>query len=280
MAGTLVTFHAHPDDECISTGGSIAKAAAEGHRVVLVVATRGEQGEVGEDVLRDGESLTERRVSETMRAAEILGIDRVEFLGYEDSGMIGTPENDAPTSFWSADVDEAAERLAAILRDEGAEVLTIYDEQGGYGHPDHIQVHRVGARAGELAETPRVYEATINRDEVKRFMRERLDGAMAEGVQVPPDFEDPESVTIGVPEDEITTTVDATEHAGAKRAALSAHSSQVDETSWFLAMPEEVFGRVFGVEWFIRRGAPPGLTETSLFPDATATGATSGVRSP
>jgi LmbE family N-acetylglucosaminyl deacetylase len=269
MAGTLVTFHAHPDDECIATGGVIAKSAAEGHRVVLVVATRGENGEVDEGVLRDGESLMERRVVETMRAAEILGIARVEFLGYEDSGMMGTPENDVPTSFWSADVDEAAERLATIIVEEDAEVLTVYDENGNYGHPDHIQVHRVGIRAAELAGTPRVYEATVNRDEVKRFMRERLEAGpeLADGVPVPDDFEDPEQVTMGVPEDEITTTVDVTRYVGTKRTALAAHASQVDETSWFLAMPEEIFGQVFGVEWFIRRDAPSGVAETSLFPD-------------
>jgi LmbE family N-acetylglucosaminyl deacetylase len=144
---TLVAFHAHPDDECIATGGVMAKAAEEGHRVVLVVATRGEHGEVADGFLADGETLAERRVQETHASAAALGVHRVEFLGYVDSGMMGTPENDLPGSFWTADVDEAAERLAAILREEGADVLTCYDEIGGYGHPDHIQVHRVGLRA-------------------------------------------------------------------------------------------------------------------------------------
>src|SRR4051794_23845647 len=152
---TLVCFHAHPDDECIATGGVMAKAAKDGHRVVLVVATRGEHGEVDEGVLDVGEELWQRRVQETHAAAEILGAQRVEFLGYVDSGMMGTPENDKPGSFWTADVEEAAERLAMILRDENADVVTIYDEHGGYGHPDHIQVHRVGRRAAEIAGTPR-----------------------------------------------------------------------------------------------------------------------------
>src|SRR5580765_7909409 len=113
---TLVFFHAHPDDECIATGGTMAKAAAAGHRVVLVVATRGEHGEVAEGFLDDGEELWHRRVRETQAAAEILGAHRVEFLGYVDSGMMGTPENQAPESFWQADVEEAAGKLAAILR--------------------------------------------------------------------------------------------------------------------------------------------------------------------
>jgi LmbE family N-acetylglucosaminyl deacetylase len=165
---TLVSFHAHPDDECIACGGIIRKAAEEGHRVVLVVATRGEQGEVPEGFLNPGEELWQRRVAETHASAEILGAQRVEFLGYTDSGMMGTPANDAPGSFWTAPVDEAAKKLAALLEEERAEVVTCYDEHGGYGHPDHIQVHRVGLRAAELAGTERVFQATINRDHILR----------------------------------------------------------------------------------------------------------------
>ena len=152
---TLVSFHAHPDDECIACGGVIRKAADAGHRVVLVVATRGEQGEIPEGLLADGEELWQRRVAETQASADILGAQRVEFLGYRDSGMMGTPANNQPGSFWTTPVDEAAERLAKLLRAEQADVLTCYDHNGGYGHPDHIQVHRVGMRAAELASTAR-----------------------------------------------------------------------------------------------------------------------------
>ncbi|MEO7428714.1 MAG: PIG-L family deacetylase, partial [Acidimicrobiales bacterium] len=144
---TLVSFQAHPDDESIGAGGMLAKAAAAGHRTVLVFATRGEHGEVDEGFLDAGETLGERRTKECLRSAEILGVQRVEFLGYVDSGMIGTPENDLAGSFWTAPVDEAAKRLADILIDEGADIVTVYDSDGGYGHPDHIQVHRVGVRA-------------------------------------------------------------------------------------------------------------------------------------
>src|SRR3954468_6568184 len=167
---TLVSFHAHPDDEAIPTAGTLAKAAKDGHRVVLVFATKGEHGEVAEDFLDEGETLAERRVQEPHRSAEILGAQRTEFLGYVDSGMMGTPENDAPDSFWQADVGEAAERLAAILREEHADVITVYDDYGNYGHPDHIQVHRVGVRAAELAGTPEVYELTMNRTEMQRML--------------------------------------------------------------------------------------------------------------
>ena len=172
LMATLVSFHAHPDDEAIPTGGALAKAADAGHRVVIVFATRGEHGEVAEDFLDEGEALWQRRVLECQRSAEVLGAARVEFLGFVDSGMMGTPENDAPDSFWQADVDEAAKRLAAILEEERADVLTVYDDHGIYGHPDHIQVHRVGVRAAELAGTPRVYEATVNRDADQRGMEQ------------------------------------------------------------------------------------------------------------
>ena len=144
-------FHAHPDDESIATAGTLARAAAAGHRVVLVFATRGELGEPVPGVLEPGEQLAMRRSAECYASAAVLGAKRVEFLGYTDSGMMGEPSNDAPYCFWQADVEHAARRLAVILDEEEPDVLTIYDDNGGYGHPDHIQVHRVGRRAAELA---------------------------------------------------------------------------------------------------------------------------------
>jgi LmbE family N-acetylglucosaminyl deacetylase len=263
VAYTLVTFHAHPDDEAITTGGVMAKAKADGHRVVLVVATKGELGEVAEDVLAPGEDLASRRVEETHAAAKVLGVDRVEFLGFRDSGMMGEATNDDPACFWAADVDEAAGRLAAILDEEHADVLTIYDERGNYGHPDHIQVHRVGARAGELARTPQVYEATTNHDHLVRLMKERGDelAAMPDDVDRP----DPEEMDLGMPEAVLTTAVDVRDFTDLKRAAMAAHSSQIPENSFFLQMPAHAFREAFGTEWFIRHGAEPGIRESSLF---------------
>jgi LmbE family N-acetylglucosaminyl deacetylase len=256
---TLVTFHAHPDDEAIACGGTMARAAAEGHRVVLVVATRGELGEVDEGVLGPGEALADRRVAETMAAARILGVHRVEFLGYRDSGMIGTPENDDPSSFWQADLDEAAGRLAAILADEEAEVLTVYDDHGNYGHPDHIQVHRVGVRAAELAGTRRVYENTADRDFFIDFMAKAGEaGHLGDLEELPGDLDMSE---LGSPADLITTTVDVTGFLDQKRRAMAAHASQIAETSFFLAMPPPVFATLWGREWFIRRGAPASIRE-------------------
>jgi len=258
---TLVTFHAHPDDESIATGGVMAKAADDGHRVVLVVATRGEHGEVADGFLDPGEALWQRRVEETKACAAILGVARVEFLGYVDSGMIGTPENDLRESFWQADVEAAAARLAAILTEEGADVLTVYDEAGVYGHPDHIQVHRVGVRAATLAGTPKVYMSTINRDHLRRS----FDRAATEGASLPEEINPEDFEHLGVPEHRVTTTVDVRPWLARKRAAMAAHASQISETSFFLSMDPADFDTGFGQEWFIRVGASPGLAETDLF---------------
>jgi LmbE family N-acetylglucosaminyl deacetylase len=262
----LLTFHAHPDDEAIATSGVMAQAVARGHRVVLVVATKGEHAGVGHALLEEGESMSDRRVAETFAAAEIIGCHRVEFLGYLDSGMAGTPENDAPGSFWSADVEEAARRLADILVEENVDAVTAYDPHGTYGHPDHIQVHRVGIRAAELAHTPSVFEATINRDHVLRLLKARGDTSLPGDIEVP-DIPDPESFDLGLPESQITTMVDVREYIGVKRAAMAAHASQIDEASWFLQLPPEAFAEAFGYEWFVRRGAPLGTKESSLFDD-------------
>ena len=263
VMATLVTFHAHPDDEAIACGGTMARAAAEGHRVVLVVATRGEHGEVEAGFLPPGTSLADHRVVETEAAAKVLGVARVASLGYEDSGMIGTPENEAPAAFWQADIEAAATRLAAILTEEDADVLTVYDDHGGYGHPDHIQVHRVGIRAADLAGTPRVYESTVDRDYILALRAQAAESGEGFG----PDGEGPELDwnELGSPRHMITTTVDVTGYLDQKRDAMAAHASQIGPESFFLNMTPEVFAVTWGTEWFIRRGVPAGTAEDWLF---------------
>ncbi len=260
---TLVAFHAHPDDECLTTGGTIAKAVDDGHRVVVVYATRGEVGEVPDGLLAPGEALVDRRHDEVMRSTRALGVHRVEFLGYRDSGMQGTADNDDPTSFWQADVDEAAGRLAAILRDERADVLLAYDENGNYGHPDHVQVHRVGVRAAELARTPQVLEATVNRDSIRTFIEIMVASGEATWDDVP-DLDDPDLV-FGMPDEVITTRVDVRPWADRKLAAMRAHETQVGDLGPFLAMPLDVFRETMGTEFFIRRGAPSDHRDEDIF---------------
>lgn len=258
---TLVFFHAHPDDEAIATGGSMARAAADGHRVVTIFGTRGEHGEVPDGFLKDGQTLTERREIEAQTAADILGTGRVEFLGYIDSGMMGTPENDAPESFWQADVDVAAQRLARILTEEEAEVLVVYDENGTYGHPDHIQVHRVGVRAAEIAGTSKVYEAVVDRDRAMEIMSLPQDRPELADL----DFPTPEQMeSLGVPGELVTTNVDVRDYLSEKRAAMAAHASQISETSFFLALPPEISVQVWGFESYVLRGAPAGTNEDWL----------------
>ena len=256
---TAVFFHAHPDDESGLTAGSMAQLADRGHRVVLITATRGEHGEVVPGVLSEGEALGDRRTRELEESARVLGVDRVEILGYTDSGMMGTPENDAPDSFWHADVEEAARRVAAILNEESAAVFVIYDDNGGYGHPDHIQVHRVGVRAGELAGTPAVYEATMDRDRLIAVTRANV------GVEgMPEDLPDLDGQEFGKPAGIITTRLDVTDFTDAKRSSMRCHRTQIADDSFWLAMPDEYFRVGFGEEDYIRRGAPPGTVETDL----------------
>jgi LmbE family N-acetylglucosaminyl deacetylase len=248
---TLVFFHAHPDDEAIATGGTMAALAAEGHRVVLVIATDGSLGEVPDGLLTDGETLTARRAVEAAEAARILGVARHEFLGYLDSGMEGESTNDRPGCFAAADVEEAAGRLAAILEEEGADAVVTYDEHGGYGHPDHVQVHRVGVRAGALAGTPRVYLATQDRDYLGSLTREHADSEWA-----PPAEMAEAMATMGEPGSRISTEVDVSAWLGAKREAMRAHASQIAEDSFFLGMPDDVFALVWSREWYIQAHPP------------------------
>lgn len=257
-ARTIVFFHAHPDDEVVLTGGSMAQASTEGSRVVLVVATNGEHGEVPDD-LTAGETLVDRRRRETECSAAVLGIHHVLWLGYSDSGMTGWDQNAHPESFWQADVDDAGAQLAKLLEAEHADVLVTYDWHGGYGHPDHVQVHRVGHRAAAVAGTPRVLEATFSRDAMRSF-------AVADGGEEwDPDGLADDGNPFGTPEVEIHHAVNVTTFIGHKRRALACHASQTSDAGAMLAMPEEMFTRAFGTEWFIEPGRPPGLRRGWLF---------------
>ena len=268
----LVCFHAHPDDEAIATGGTMARAHDEGHRVVLVVATDGAHGEVPDD-LAPGETLADRRRVETEASARVLGVDRVVFLGYTDSGMTGWEQNHHDGAFCRADVDEAAQALVDVLVEESADVLTIYDWHGGYGHPDHIQVHRVGCRAEDLVgdRLPglRVLESTMNRDEMRRGLQEVRETSTAG----PDDLFDPDGPMddgnpMGTPEAELTLAVDVTGYVDRKRSSIAAHASQIGDSSFFVQMPVDVFTRAFGREWFIEHDRPAGIRVGWLFDDS------------
>lgn len=257
MSFTLVAFHAHPDDEALLTGGTLARAAAEGHRVVLVTATAGEAGLAeGSDGLGDG--LGSRRLAELEAAARHLGCARVEVLGYRDSGSGATTPGTVP-GFADLDPEEPAARLAELLREERADVLTVYDARGGYGHRDHVQVHRVGTRAAELAGTPVVLEATVDRDLLRRV------GSVLRRVPrvshlIPADG----FASSYLPRAELTHRVDVRRHLVAKRAALAAHHSQstggasVRTVALLLRLPGPLLGLALGREWFREQGRSAG----------------------
>ena len=260
--GTLVCLHAHPDDECISTGGTMARASGEGHRVVLIVATNGEHGEVPTD-LAAGETLADRRRTETEASAKVLGIDRVVWLGYQDSGMTGWNGNDHSDSFHQADVDDAGGRVAAVLAEERADVFTIYDWHGTYGHPDHVQVHRVGRRASEMVEHPmRTLEATSNRDAMAALIAAAREAGLEMGPGDPDEEFDPagpadDGNPFGEPESALTLRIDVSDRSALKRESMRCHGSQISDSSFFLEMPDEVFTSAFGIEWFIEHDRTP-----------------------
>lgn len=239
MSRTCVFFHAHPDDEALLTGGTMARLAREGHRVVLVVATAGDRG-----LSARGNDLGAARTQEARVSARLLGCARVEFLGYADSGP------DGRDGFAGADVCDAAGRLAELLHEERADLLSTYDPTGGYGHPDHVQVHRVGALAAELAGTPRVWEATVDRTALLRGLRV---ARLARRFDLAP-FEKAYTAR-----DQITHSVDVRRYAHVKRAAMAAHATQTTggESTRTLAallkLPPPLFKVVLGTEWYVER---------------------------
>jgi LmbE family N-acetylglucosaminyl deacetylase len=261
MSHTLLAFHAHPDDESLLTAGTMARAAAQGHRVILVVATDGNEGEASNSFMADGR-LGERRLDELRESARALGVARVEHLGYADSGLGPRPLPDPPgqTRFIKADVDVAAGLLANILREESVDVLLTYDANGGYGHRDHVKAHQVATHAAELAKTARVLHATVPRDTICRAV------ALAGKVHRFPDSFDPTTFERAFsPQSAITHRVNVIRYASAKRASMRAHASQAtaqggaDRTlAAFLRIPRPFFDLVFGREWFVDPAHPLG----------------------
>ncbi|WP_245966810.1 PIG-L deacetylase family protein [Sphaerisporangium album] len=273
MARTAVFFHAHPDDEALLTAGTMAMLAAEGHRVVLVVATAGERG-LAE--LPHGEELAAARTGELYASAAVLGVARVVLLGYGDSGLDtasmgengGVGDDRPDNAFIDADIEEAAQRLAAVLKEESADLLTIYDPAGGYGHPDHVQVYRVGQRAADIAGTPILLEATVNRDPLLKALR-----LAQRFYRFPPEFDVRSFERAYSPGDVITHRVNVRRFTKVKRASMAAHTSQAsggdgDRTlGVMLKIPGPLYRLVFGTEWYVRRELPPGSRRTHPFDD-------------
>jgi mycothiol conjugate amidase Mca len=272
---TLLAVHAHPDDECISTGGILARYAAEGVRTVLVTCTDGAVGEISNPALATPENLAEVRSHELDESVHVLGVSRSVRLGYRDSGMAGTADNENPRSFLQSSFDEAVERVVRVVREERPQVIVTYDERGGYGHPDHIRAHQVavaafyaasdGARfpeAGAPFSPAKLYYAVIPRSAMRAF-GERLRAA---GVEAPfQEIREEEDMPFGVADELVTTFVDVSAYVGAKRASLLAHKTQMGPEQFFVRIPVSVFGEVFGRESFQRVEGSGPLPEDDLF---------------
>ncbi|MBL1095922.1 N-acetyl-1-D-myo-inositol-2-amino-2-deoxy-alpha-D-glucopyranoside deacetylase [Streptomyces coffeae] len=288
-ARRLLLVHAHPDDESINNGATMAKYAAEGAHVTLVTCTLGEEGEVIPPDLahlaadRD-DTLGPHRIGELAAAMAALGVEDHRFLGgpgrYRDSGMMGAPQNDHPDCFWQADVDEAAGHLVAVIRELRPQVMIAYDRNGGYGHPDHIQAHRVAMRAFELAsdtgfrpdlgaphEIAKVYWNCVPRSAVEEgFARLRAAGreSLFPGIATVDDVP-------GVVDDtEVTAAVDGSGYAGAKTAAMRAHASQIAVDGPFFALSNDLGQPLFVHEHYrLVRGEAAADREGDLFAEVT-----------
>ncbi len=247
MMGTLLLVHAHPDDECIATGGVMLRAHRDGHRVVLVTATRGEEGEI------HNMDEAEVRTEELRRSCEILRVDRQQFLDYRDSGMAGTPSNDDPRSFHVAPLAEAAERLAVLMREERPDVVVTYTPDGTYGHPDHVKAHHTTVAALDLLEHEGWRPAKLYLHAIPRSLMERM---MERARELGIDAAEDAMRIMGIPDEEITTVVDVSDLVEQKRASFAAHVSQNDPNSPFATMAEQIFVAAFGSEQFVlARGA-------------------------
>ncbi len=246
-----MAVHAHPDDEAISTGGILARAAAEGVRTVLVTCTHGELGDAPGG-LKPGDPGHDERLVVPLRrreleaSCEVLDVSHLELLGYHDSGMQGWPQNDASGSFWRMPVEEPARRLADLMRHYQPQVVVTYDENGFYGHPDHIKANRVThAALAECGIPSKLYYTAMPRSALQGF-GEVLAQA---GIEVPGEVQ--ENPDFGTPDELITTTIDCSAVAARKYASLAAHASQSDNI-FFLEMGEELFSALMGTESFVR----------------------------
>ena len=281
-------MHAHPDDECIGTGATMAKYVAAGVAVTLVTCTLGEEGEILLPELShlasdQADALGEHRQGELAAAMAELGVTDSRLLGgpgrFRDSGMIGTPPNDRPDCFWRTDLLVAATELVAVIREIRPQVVVTYDDFGGYGHPDHIQAHRVTTYAVALAESStfrsdlgaawsvsKLYWTAFPRS----IIREGIEALRAQGIDDEFTAMDPENVPFACDDELVTTTIDAQEFLGAKMAALRAHGTQVSVDGGFFALADNVGSKAFGVEYYrLARGVlapePGAALESDLF---------------
>ena len=256
---SILFVHAHPDDESISTGATMAHYVAAGAHVTLVTCTLGEEGEIHVPALAglaaaEGDQLGGYRVAELAAACAALGVSDHRFLGgagrYRDSGMMGTPANEHARAFWAADLDEAAGALVEVIRETRPQVAVTYDPNGFYGHPDHIQAHRVTMRAVELAAAEGIAPAKVYWTAVPRSVIEAGMEEFGGSSNNPFEGVDLDELPFGTPDSDIAARVDGHEFAEAKIAAMRAHATQIPNTSWLFSVAGNFGAEFMGVEYF------------------------------
>ena len=263
----LLAVHAHRDDECITTGGILARFAAEGARTVLVTCTDGAVGEIADPSLATPENLVEVRSAELDESVRLLNVSRSVRLGYRDSGMAGTADNEDPRSFNKSDFKEAVDRVLDVIKEERPQVVITYDENGGYGHPDHIRSHQVAvaafdAAAGQDWAPKRLFYAVVPRSAFTRF----AEIVRAAGLELPFNPERGEQPPpFGVDDDRITLTLDVSAYTRQKRESLLAHRTQLGQNMFMARLPEAVFGQLFSQEFFQLVRGPAQGAEKDLF---------------
>jgi N-acetyl-1-D-myo-inositol-2-amino-2-deoxy-alpha-D-glucopyranoside deacetylase len=270
---TLLAVHAHPDDETITMGGTLARYSAEGVRSVVVTCTTGDLGEVRDPTLPTAIGVGALRQRELEAATRRLGVSRVVQLGYGDSGMAGWPSNHRAGAFFAADVSEAAHRLAEVIAEERPQVMVAYDRTGGYGHPDHVKAHQVAVAAFEASGDARPsklyfvrFPLTWSREFVRALREIGIDApaSAAAGADAGPDVAE-----IGVADDLVTTAIDVRAFVGTKLAALACHKSQMPPDHWLMRMPPDLAARLWAHEFYSREFGPPAGRETDLFAGLT-----------
>ena len=260
---TLMVVHAHPDDEAFGTAGTLARYSAEGVQTCLVTATRGEVGEIHDPELSETEArprLGQIREEELRRAAEILGVTHLDFLGYEDSGMAGTPENANPRCFHQSSLDEATGRLVALIRRYRPQVIVTYGEDGGYNHPDHVRTHLVTAAAFQDAGNPLRFAETGEAWQPSKFyatrfsrraMTELWQELRARGRAWPwAEERQDEAPDWGSPDDQLRTAIDVRAYVSATRRALRQHRTQFDPDGPWMQLEDDLAVIGFGTEYF------------------------------
>ncbi len=247
---SLICVHAHPDDEAFFGGGASAHYAALGHRVVLITCTSGQlgfdgAGRSGDQPGHDALQTKVTRAGELQESAAILGISRVVSLGYDDSGMKGWPENDAPNAFANKDIDAVARAIAAIMDEEHAAVVVTYDESGFYGHPDHIKANEVTRVAVALSTTvERLYYSVVPEGVITSL----VEGAATLGLAMPSFVTD---AGTHVHDELISTTLDVSNYVKIKHDAMAAHRTQIDNED-LVEMNDDLFSLLFSTEYYQR----------------------------